>query len=169
MAKERKLVPEGKYLTKPQSWGSGLNKNGKPFAWVKFANGAFYQGYFVDGAIEYTVKSLYIAGFRGKTSQDLNNDKALNKNKEVEIVVEHEDYEGKTYSKVAWINDPNKRKVLDPADVKTLQGIDLRAYVSDLNNENPDSLNAKDVKNVQDSMKSNQNVDSNFTAEDIPF
>lgn len=59
-----------------------------------------YYGYFTERTYERTIESMRHCGWQG---DDLLNLAGINDN-EVEIVVAHEQYEGKTYAKVQWIN-----------------------------------------------------------------
>jgi hypothetical protein len=59
-----------------------------------------WYGYFTDAAAEYTIKALRTMGWTGDDLADLSSIKGA----EVAVVVEHEEYEGKTRAKVRWIN-----------------------------------------------------------------
>jgi len=54
---------------------------------------------------------------------------ALDSAREVSITVEEEGYEGKTYSKVKWIN-PTRKRLTREDSTKLLQGVDLAELFS---------------------------------------
>jgi len=58
-------------------------------------------GYFSDATWERTVESLRYCGFKGDDLSDVVNQKL---NQEVSIVVKHEEYQGETKARVAWVN-----------------------------------------------------------------
>ena len=74
-----------------------------------------WWGHTSEKAMPYTLKSLYTLGYQGKTMQDFLKladgveGGALDLAKEVELVLDQETKEtGKTFWKVAFINDPDK-------------------------------------------------------------
>lgn len=80
-------------------------------------------GYFTDNveATERTLKALRACGFTG---DDMDKFWEQRPNNEVEIVVIHEDYEGKTRAKVAWVNARGGGvKLADP-----MRDADLRKF-----------------------------------------
>lgn len=60
-----------------------------------------WYGYFSGKAAKITMKALRTCGWKGDDLAELG---VLNQR--VSIVVEHEEYEGKTHAKVQWINPP---------------------------------------------------------------
>lgn len=60
-----------------------------------------YIGYFTENTTQRTVESLRYMGFKGNELATAITQKLDN---EVEIVVEHEEYDGKWRAKVAWVN-----------------------------------------------------------------
>jgi hypothetical protein len=97
-----------KARAKAGQWGLGESNAGNEQIAVVFdilTEGAEYSnltwyGSFSDGAVERTITSLRYMGWE---SNDLEKLEGLDKN-EVELVVEEEEYEGKTRTKVAWVN-----------------------------------------------------------------
>ena len=89
--------------------GLSVSKNGNPFAFadMETKEGPIqWKGYLTTPkGIEIATKALVVMGFTGTDLNELNGEGALNKEKEVSIVVENEEYKGKTYSKVAWVNN----------------------------------------------------------------
>ena len=160
--KKKTLLDNGRYDAKVKAWGCKTNPNGKPFCWVMFDLGVFWQGYFVEGALPHTAKALAIMGFRGSTPMDLQNDNALDKEKTLSIVVENEDYNGERISKVAWVNEPYKPKEVSAEDAQILSGIDLRGYLKEHIQDAPQTQSQSDEQEEDP-------ASSNFTADDIPF
>ena len=60
-----------------------------------------WTGYFSDAANPYTIKNLRTLGFKGDDISDLS---SLNNEKLVQIVTEPEEFEGKVYEKIKFIN-----------------------------------------------------------------
>jgi hypothetical protein len=60
-----------------------------------------YIGYFTDDTARRTVESLRYFGFKGN---DLATAVTQKLDQKVQIVVEHEDYEGKRSAKIRWVN-----------------------------------------------------------------
>jgi len=65
---------------------------GRRIAWI---------GYFTDKTVQRTVESLRFCGFTG---DDLAGAVVQQLDQEVGIVVEHEEYDGKTRARVRWVN-----------------------------------------------------------------
>jgi hypothetical protein len=59
-----------------------------------------WYGYFTEKTAERTLESLQHCGWEGDDITDL---AGIERN-EVQLVVEHEEYEGKTHARVAWVN-----------------------------------------------------------------
>lgn len=60
-------------------------------------------GYFTDKTADRTLESLRICGFVG---EDMDRFWEQRPENEVQIIVEHEEFDGKTRAKVQWINNP---------------------------------------------------------------
>lgn len=99
------------YRAKAKTWGLGESGTGKEQVAVEFdvlTEGAaeknlVWYGYFTDATLERTIESLRYMGWKGDDPSD--GLPGLDAN-EVDIVVEDEEYEGKTYAKVQWVNRP---------------------------------------------------------------
>ena len=155
----------GFFKAKPISWKADLNQNGKPFVNVKFNNGLYWRGWLVGNAIQYTVDSLALMGFKGRNAQELNtNPNALNKDKEVDIKVDFiKNADGSFYIKngqkqleVTGVWPPYQQKEVSQEAAMELKSIDLRAYLQ----SGGQSKKGQD----QGSM-----YDDAFTTDDIPF
>lgn len=105
-----------RYLrSKAQEWVLGESENGKPHIAVSFkvkdTDGeekfVSWRGFFTEATTERTIESLRYMGFEG---DDLANLVGLDKN-EVDLVVEDEEYEGKTFPRVQWVNKPRGPQV----------------------------------------------------------
>lgn len=62
-----------------------------------------YTGYFTDSTTQRTIESLRYFGFKGDDLAMLVTQKL---DQRVQIVIEHEDYNGKKYARVQWVNRP---------------------------------------------------------------
>lgn len=102
------MIPEGIYRAKTLTAALGETKSGKEQMAIDFGlvDGpsagqriTWYGGFMSDKAVEYTVKALRACGWKG---DDLSAVGELAE--EVEIVVQHEDYEGQMRAKVKYVN-----------------------------------------------------------------
>ncbi len=171
---EKKLLDAGTYTTRVKNFHADLNSNGKPYAVVYFENGARYQGYFVGGAAEWTTNNLIAAGFKGTNPNDLNGPNALDKNKDIEIVVNHEKgQDGKVRAVVAFINKPYEQKEIDASSVAVLKGINLRGYMQEAGVKPGEQKAASNEMFNQAPPHTdtdyNVSTDAAFTSDDIPF
>lgn len=60
-------------------------------------------GYFTKDTTERTIKSLRLVGFRGDDLAEL---PAQRLDQTVSVTVEHQEYNNKTYARIAWVNAP---------------------------------------------------------------
>lgn len=131
------LVKPGKYLARVVSYGIPEPKPGKmPSVVLTFEfeeDGKKRQltwfGSLSEKAIEHTAKSLIIAGMKSDMLSTLCEPGAFHE-KDVSITVEHDTYEGKTRSRVKWINEPGSAqfKSLRPEVVNSQFG-NLTGYM----------------------------------------
>ena len=89
-----------------------------------------------EKAQEITIDTLILLGFNGTELALLANgpvSNVLDTNKDVEIVVGEEDFEGKTHTKVAYVNAVGgggfKDKLDEAGAVQKLQGLNLAATI----------------------------------------
>lgn len=118
--------------SKALEWALGESEKGNPFIAVSFKvkdpldgveKFVSWRGHFTDLTTDRTIESLRYLGFEG---DDLSNLVGLDKN-EVDLVVEDEEYEGKTYARVQFINQPRG------ATVKTvLEGQKLSTFAAQM-------------------------------------
>jgi hypothetical protein len=77
-------------------------------------------GFLTDKTTERTIESLRYAGWKGSDLSDLS-DLSKSDTPVVELVIEHEEYEGKTRPKVQWVNRVGRAgKALPAEQAKTL-------------------------------------------------
>ena len=105
------MIPAGTYTARARRFDFGVTANDKDYVAVEFeilgpdCRGEVigWRGYFsTEGAIRRTLESLKYAGWTG--SQDTIESLPGLGSTEVELVISHEEYEGKTYPRVQWVN-----------------------------------------------------------------
>jgi hypothetical protein len=101
------LVPVGTYRAKALQWVlTEIGEKKTPAVAIEFAfvdpelGKITWDGWLSEKALERTVESLRHCGWEGSDVSELH---GLDAN-EVELVIEHEEYEGNTYAKVRWVN-----------------------------------------------------------------
>lgn len=106
------MIDEGTYIAQPRDWKFCESKGGtEQFAvsleiveGPKKGTRMTWAGSFASAASEELVyKAMRSMGFSGQMTDA--GEVTLDKEKSVSIVVEHEDYEGKTRARVRYIND----------------------------------------------------------------
>jgi len=111
------MLPDGNFLATVASTQWGKTKSGVEQIVIDFkiiegiheGERILWYGYFSAGAAERTLKSLRACGWRGS---DLSRLGTLDLH--VEIIVEGEEYMGKTRQKVKWINQPGSTALKNP-------------------------------------------------------
>lgn len=101
-------IPGNTYTAQAVDGYLSHTKDGKEQIVVKFAivGGQFdgqavdWTGFFTEKTFDRTIQSLRYCGWRGDDISDLTGIDA----NEVEIVVQHNEYNGKVYPRVAWVN-----------------------------------------------------------------
>lgn len=103
------LIPAGTYRARATEAQLGTTDTGKEQVAISFqlltpgfeGQHLPYYGFFTEKALEVTVKALRACGWAGVDLSDLT---GIDTN-EVNLVVEHEEYNGVTRAKVRWVND----------------------------------------------------------------
>lgn len=120
------MIPVGKYKARATEGGLGLTKGGREQVAVAMSivdgdqagNSLTWFGHFTPDTTSRTLESLRHLGWKSDDLSDL--DGILDN--EVEIVVEHDVYNGKTSAKIAWVNRLGTglalKERLDPAAAK---------------------------------------------------
>lgn len=105
------LIPEGRYKARGRSWGFGKTSTGIEQMGIMFGfsdpDGAertlTWYGFFnTEENGKRALKVMRICGW-DENDADVLNPKGLDKN-EVEIVVKHEEYNGETQARIAFVN-----------------------------------------------------------------
>lgn len=112
----------------PEQSALGESSKGTPCVEVRFqfqgpadlyGQHIVWYGYLSENALKSTVKGLRACGWQGDNLEDLSTIGA----KEVELVIENEEFDGKTRAKVRWVNQPGGGATsvpLDPAKKKSI-------------------------------------------------
>lgn len=135
------MINAGKYLGKVLDYGIGKTKDGEPNIMLMFGfkdssgvdQDLIWRGSLKEGkAREITIDALLILGLVGNDLSLLahgNGSGVLNQEKEVQLVVEHETYNGKTFAKVRYINEVGggafKEKMGKDEAITKLGGLNL--------------------------------------------
>lgn len=101
------MIAEGKYYARAHEWDLGVTENGKEQIAVRFrieggpADGQaiIWRGYFTEKTMVRTFESLRFCGWAGNNVGEIPVLPNL-----VQIVVSHEEYQGKTHPRVQWVN-----------------------------------------------------------------
>lgn len=158
---------ERAYLAKAKSWQLGESSTGKERVEVVFEittpdadlRTITWYGYFsTEKLAARTVESLRICGWEG---DDLTEMEGLNKN-DVELVVADEEYEGKTYAKVQWVNRPGGMSMSAP-----LTGDRAKSFAASMR----DRIRAMDAAKGKKAPKPAAAPSGNASSfeEDLPF
>jgi len=105
-------IPNGKFLARAKTWVlAEIGEKETPAVSVEFvlseSAGEYaglavtWDGWLTDASYQRTVESLRHCGWE---DQDIGDIQGLDK--EVELVIESEEYEGRTYPRVRWVNKP---------------------------------------------------------------
>ncbi len=103
------MIPQGEYEAqgaKPLLMTKAKNGNDRVVVVMKITQGVQegalidFRGMLTGGATPITLEALKLMGYDGT-------DESVMRNK-VRIVVNHEEYEGKTYANIQYVNDPNR-------------------------------------------------------------
>lgn len=104
------MIPEGTYKAKAVTAALGYTSGGSEQVAVEFeildddpeigGRRITWYGYFTERTFDRTIESLQYCGFRGNDLSDLS---GVTTN-EVQIVVTHEEYNGRISARVQWVN-----------------------------------------------------------------
>lgn len=135
------LTPKGKFPAKAVEWKLAETKGGREQVVVDFKftdpqlGNILWFGFFTDLTFERTVESLRYMGWTGTDVLELDTPQAnLNAN-EVELVVDHEEYEGKWRAKVKWVNRKGGVDIAAPLAVEKRASFAQRMKASILSME----------------------------------
>jgi hypothetical protein len=130
------MINAGRYRAKAVQAALGETSTGKPQVGIEFelldhpGQTINYFGYFTDETFSRTVESLRACGW---SSDDLSDLTGIDTN-EVSLVVEHEEYDGKTRAKVRWVNRTGglALKAQMPADKAKAFGAQMKGRIKAL-------------------------------------
>lgn len=119
------MLPAGTYRARAVDSELGYTSTDKEQVVVEFSildephvgEHISWYGYFTDGTRDRTIESLRHCGWQG---EDINNLAGIDLN-EVQLVVEHDEYEGRPSAKVRWVNKAGGivlKKRMSPEDAK---------------------------------------------------
>ena len=85
-----------------------------------------YRGYFTEKTYARTIESLRYLGFKGDDLAALDSQRM---GEQVSITIEDEEYDGKTHSRIQWVNRLNSG---GPSVKKPIEGTALRAFAAQM-------------------------------------
>jgi hypothetical protein len=117
------MMKPGRYTAKVIEAGVGQDKNNEPQPFMKLQTEAgetitWYGSLKSEKAQEIAVKAAVTAGFTGRDWDDFSRGVSSFKTVSVSITVEDETYNGKTRTKVKWINPIKTMDYMSAAEVK---------------------------------------------------
>lgn len=171
----------GKYRAKAVDWLTSKTKDGSPQVDILFEyqqpgeqpgsteqRQMIWYGSFKGGARERTMETLFNLGLRGPVStlETGRDGKALDAEKEVEIVVEHRVYNGILRAGIAWVNEIGGRGLQN----KLAEG-ESKALFADIDQEFLATLAQKgaEVKGAPATPAQKTAPAATLSEEDIPF
>ena len=143
------IFPAGKYLTRAKEWAIAEGKSA-PQAFISFEEVAelgrppAYYGSFSDAALPFTMKALRACGWAGSDLSELEHAQCGMDSNQVEIVVDHEVYEGVTRAKVKWVNAPGAGVTPMAADKKASFVQQMKAKILLLEQGQPKTASRND-------------------------
>lgn len=113
------IIMEGTVRARAIDGELGFTKAGKPQVAITFeilegedsGRNITWYGYFTEATKERTIESLRYCGWKGDDLSDLS---SINGEAEVSLVIEHDEYEGKTRAKVQWVNSGGGARLAKP-------------------------------------------------------
>lgn len=105
------MIPAGKYIGTPVGAALGTTSSGKEQIAIQFefidpvGERLTWYGYFTDAAFERTIEQLRACGWTGSSLDEFAADHLpAGVDRQVELVVQHEEYQGKTQVRLAFVN-----------------------------------------------------------------
>lgn len=176
------MIEPGTYVARILGGAFDKNKKGNLAIGIQFglkdrADKIWLVRYMTPDALEFTMKDLATLGFSSSPNTDENGrfgaDQFSDPNKEFELVIDHETYEGKTRAKVKFVNEIGggmKFGNLDPKSLKfELNSINFKAEIEAAKRKlgiNSAAAPAKKLENHAPQKKVEPSFDEN---EEIPF
>lgn len=116
------LIPKDTYRAQAVDAHLGYTSKGNEQVIVRFvivggphdAESVVWTGFFSEACFDRTIQSLRYCGWRGDDISDLSGIDA----NEVDVVVDHNDYQGKVTARVAWVNQKGGLGSMSPAKAK---------------------------------------------------
>lgn len=161
--------PKGTYMAKPVDWGISKTQAGLPQVAITFRyehGDLNWYGSFKDTVVERTVDTLILLGLKGtlETLADGIPSKALDPEKEVEIVVEHRpDQKGSMRAGIAWVNDPGR------TSIKKIEKGEASSLLSGINAVLIQRRQAAGVQVSAPAPATQAPPQSTFSTDDVPF
>lgn len=124
------LAPRGKHKARVLDWEFRRSAKGTSYIDVRFElpsrHIVYWMGFFTDKTLDRTVESLRYCGWTGDDIDRMADDGMGSL--EPEVVVEHEEYEGKVRARVQWVNngDPSV------ASKGAMDADDRRAFAAEM-------------------------------------
>jgi hypothetical protein len=128
------MLDRGYYRARAVESALGKTQNGTRQVAVRFqtfddqnqpGEAITWYGYFTDKTADRTLESLQHCGWEGDDITDLT---GIERN-EVQLVVEHEEYEGKVHARVAWVNRPGGGGIAIKAPLDEAEKVDFAREV----------------------------------------
>lgn len=136
MTEAKRTIEPGKYLTKPTGWGLAETKNGFPQVYVNFDINLTYYGVIAnEDSCKYIAQNLVLLGFKGNDLGELDDQKALNKDRAVHVVVEIDEKYG---PKIKYINDPDYKgniNKLSKSEFSTKHNVKMDGFFAEARQE----------------------------------
>ena len=137
------IFPAGKFLTRCKEWALAETKKGEPQVVLFFRDVGelgqppAYYGQFGEKSLPHTMKALRACGWRGTDITELEHAQCGMDSADIELVIEHEEYEGKIHAKTRWINTPGAGVTPLSADKKANFAQQLKAKILQLEQGQP--------------------------------
>lgn len=150
------MLNQGTYIAKLTGYGIKMTNAGKPQISCQFSiisDESVYNltwfGSFNEGkAQEMTIKTLVgvfelmcepseIETMLGRIAAEGVESGLLNMDKDYQLVVEHDVYEGKTRPKIRWVNNPGSGQAFEKLAGDVFKGMNLGGTVAAIKAQNP--------------------------------